>query len=51
MNKIKRKFEKYNIIDNNKLVELNRYMIIEFIYNKKYITFYSFRLNKTNEII
>ena len=51
MNKINRKFEKYNIIDDNKLVELYCYMIIEFIYNKKYRTFYSFVLNKTNEIM
>ena len=51
MNKMNRKFEKYNIIDDNKLVKLYYYMIIEFIYNKKYITFYSFALNKTNEII
>ena len=51
MSKMSQKLEKYDIIDDNKLVELYRHIIIELIYDKKYITLYSFALSKTNEMI
>ena len=48
MCKIYKKFEKNNVVNDNKK---KRYIKIEIVYNKKNVTFYTIFFNKINKML